>query len=25
LIEERIEKFSAMGVYIEEGNESTMH
>lgn len=25
LIEERIEKFVAMGVYIEEGNESTMH
>ncbi len=25
LIEERIEKFAAMGVYIEEGNESTMH
>lgn len=25
LIEERIEKFASMGVYIEEGNESTMH
>ena len=25
LIEERIQKFSSMGVYVEEGNESTMH